>query len=533
MVLQKYGPNPPKKSNYMDDDVMTGTASDVVPLVNNIGGLKTDMGSAMAAVGAAGRTVFNSTRNVVSAVAGKLNITEARNEVDELPDTDSDEKVIMTEIIQENAKDETLVVISTKRIVCVKCISKGSCEPEMHLLWQTPTRRIITLELQSTPLKLTFYIERSPTNLTHISLGSKCLEELNRGDNNLRTGGNRARLQPRHKYQRSIAIQKRLSGDWQRDSASFIRIHNIVKCLLNKVEEAKVDMGYGFGVQCSHGGFQFGVWEFIPSRSAWTSPSKERFPKSELGNFKTFSENVMYKNTNLWHLLSVLERFCWVDLEAIRKEPVHQVVRLLDRTESPDLVTNTSLTLLQDLNEIKNTAYCGVDSASTKIESSFIRRHAPSQFYNAGESDVVDSTRAAPANFADYAEDSTTPHRKSPSSQLSENGATGGGMIKRIQHLRWSPQSEKKNRVTSNKADPLTSIQEPHVTRTTGDSWKIQPGHKDLVRPSPRLLLKNEIILCLQRKIDSLESRLCKIELECYRKNALHKRSKENEVDKT
>jgi hypothetical protein len=231
-------------------------------------GRKADMGGAMAAVEAAGRTVFTSTKNVVSAVAGTLNIVEAREETMETWGFDTDDTVILTEIITKEPNEETLVVISTKRMVCADCSYKGGSAPEVHLLWQAPLKAIRDVDLKSTPLVLTFHIDRQAAKTAATSPGPSGAGAVGAGRSEEQS---HAQPQPSHRSYQQI-VQKRLLGDWQHDNVAFMRVYNLMKCLLGRLDEVDVDMGYGFGVRCNNGGFQFGVWEFAPLRALLIPP---------------------------------------------------------------------------------------------------------------------------------------------------------------------------------------------------------------------------------------------------------------------
>jgi hypothetical protein len=70
-----------------------------------------ELGGAIAAVEAAGRTVLISTKQVVSAVAGTLNITETREEAYDPFGFDSHDAIILAEVIHKAPGEDTLVVV--------------------------------------------------------------------------------------------------------------------------------------------------------------------------------------------------------------------------------------------------------------------------------------------------------------------------------------------------------------------------------------------------------------------------------------
>jgi len=93
---------------------------------------KAELGGAIAVVEAAGRTVLYSTKQVVEAVAGSLNIVDARDESYNFFGFDLDDAVILTELINRSVGEDTLVVVSRKRLSLL-VVNRFSCRILSHL----------------------------------------------------------------------------------------------------------------------------------------------------------------------------------------------------------------------------------------------------------------------------------------------------------------------------------------------------------------------------------------------------------------
>lgn len=222
--------------------------------------LKQEVGGAIAAVEAAGRTMFASTKQVVSAVAGTLNIVEAREETLHEgawgADT-KDDSVILTEILRKGPGEETVVVVSTKRVVCAEYTYRSSGAPEVQLLWQAPLKAIRGLQLKNMPLALVFHIDRhlakAPGAATGAATGGAGTNpaaaaaallalEGNAEDPEASAEAGPARtLLARHgaggEEEPHHIVQKRILGDWQQDNVALMRVYNVVQCLLGHTEE--------------------------------------------------------------------------------------------------------------------------------------------------------------------------------------------------------------------------------------------------------------------------------------------------------
>lgn len=75
-----------------------------------------ELGGAIAAVEAAGRTVLYQTKQVVEAVAGTLNMVEARDEAYSFLGFDLDDAIILSEIINRGFGEDTLLVVRKIRL---------------------------------------------------------------------------------------------------------------------------------------------------------------------------------------------------------------------------------------------------------------------------------------------------------------------------------------------------------------------------------------------------------------------------------
>jgi len=300
LVLTQFGRKGSRKNKQLAGGGAASLASDGSPAspARTPSLLKQEVGGAMAAVEAAGRTVFKSTKQVVSAVAGTLNIVEAREETlheawGSSADT-KDDSVILTEILRKGPGEETVVVVSTKRVVCVEYLYRGSGAPEVQLLWQAPLKAIRGLALKSTPLALVFHIDRhaakapgaggagggaagSTAGMPPTSFMMDSAEEAEAAAAAAAAESGPARtLLARHgggggtggEEDQHHIVQKRILGDWRQDNVALLRVYNLVQCLLGRSEEVETEMGYGFGIPCESGGFQFGVWEFAPPDGA-------------------------------------------------------------------------------------------------------------------------------------------------------------------------------------------------------------------------------------------------------------------------
>ena len=304
LVLQQFGRTTSKKKLGSTDAGHDGAGGGTTSLgPDGASSTKTDMGGAMAAaVEAAGRTVLSSTKHVVSAVAGTLNIVEAREETLETWGIETDDTVILTETFKRDANEETLLVLSTKRVVCVDCTYKSGSTPEVHLVWQAPLKAIRNVDLKNMPLVLTFAIDRQAAKtMGHTPVTAAGGES----GHTMQAGGEEGDHYHHHgQHHRPQMVQKRLFGDWQHDNVAFMRAFNLLKCLLGRVDEVNTDMGYGFGVPCQGGGFQFGVWEFAAAEPAVP-------PRLLLG--ATRSEDAATGAADAWPLFRALEQARWVD----------------------------------------------------------------------------------------------------------------------------------------------------------------------------------------------------------------------------
>lgn len=269
LVLAQFGRKASKKNKQLVGGLgAAGEGGNPASPASSPSLLKQDVGGAMAAVEAAGRTMFASTKQVVSAVAGTLNIVEAREETlhESAWGADTkDDSVILTEILRKGPGEETVVVVSTKRVVCAEYTYRSSGSPEVQLLWQAPLKAIRGLQLKNMPLALVFYIDRNiakaPGVATAAATGSAAgglgitnpaaaaaallaldgnVEDPGAGAEGgpARTllarhgaGGGNGEEEPHH------IVQKRILGDWQQDNVALMRVYNLVQCLLGHPEE--------------------------------------------------------------------------------------------------------------------------------------------------------------------------------------------------------------------------------------------------------------------------------------------------------
>lgn len=263
-MLAQFGRKASKKNKQLvGGPGVAGDDSSPVSAASAPSLLKQEMGGAMAAVEAAGRTMFASTKQVVSAVAGTLNIVEAREETLHEgtwgADT-KDDSVILTEILRKGPGEETVVVVSTKRVVCAEYTYRSSGAPEVQLLWQAPLKAIRVLQLKNMPLALVFHIDRhaakapgaagpatGATAGTNPAMAAAALIALegNAEDGEAAAEGGPARtLLARHgagggngEEESHHIVQKRILGDWQQDNVALMRVYNLVQCLLGRTEE--------------------------------------------------------------------------------------------------------------------------------------------------------------------------------------------------------------------------------------------------------------------------------------------------------
>lgn len=241
--------------------------------------LKQEVGGAIAAVEAAGRTVFASTKQVVSAVAGTLNIVEAREEtLHEAWGVDTkDDAVVLTEILRKGPGEETVVVVSTRRVLCVEYVYRSSGAPEAQLLWQAPLKAIRGVALKNMPLALVFHIDRHAAKAPGaavaaaggVSMPSSAAaaaaalmtmdgQFFNAEDAEAAAAasiaaaaesgpartllarhavGGEEEPQQQQQQQQQHIVQKRILGDWQQDNVALLRVYNLVQCLLGHTEE--------------------------------------------------------------------------------------------------------------------------------------------------------------------------------------------------------------------------------------------------------------------------------------------------------
>ncbi len=399
LILQQFSRKSSKKKLGSSSALSNSEAGYSRPGGGATAGLKTDKGRAMAAVDAARRNVFISTKNVVSAVAGTLKIVEARKEMLETWGFDTDDTVILTEIITREPKEETLIVISTERVVCVDCFYKGGSAPELHLLWQAPLKAIRDVDLKSTPLVLTFHIDRQAAKTADPSPGQSGVGGLGTGDGEEKLHAQPQPTRPSHQQ----IVQKRLLGDLQHDNVAFMRIYNIVKCLLGRLDEVDVNMGYGFGVHCNNGGFQFGVWEFAlePLRPLLTSPiprthgrAPGRFPVGAVGPMEADDDA-----TDELPLFHVLEQTNWIGVKRLTEGAVQQDIFLSQSTQKLWRPVQTGPVLPPSLTVCSTTHCSSTSSTSTstssrKGASTAFPRTVPSIFIRGGGTDADPSSRS-------------------------------------------------------------------------------------------------------------------------------------------
>lgn len=430
-------------------------------------GLKADMGGAMAAVEAAGRTVIISTKNVVSAVAGTLNIVEAREETLETWGFDTDDTVILTEIITKEPTEETLIVISTKRVVCADCSYKGGSAPEVHLLWQAPLKAIRDVDLKSTPLVLTFRIDRQAAKTAATSPGPDAHKAGLSGAGDVGAGRSEeqshAQPQPSHHSNQQI-VQKRLLGDWQHDNVAFMRVYNLMKCLLGRLDEVDVDMGYGFGVRSNNGGFQFGVWEFAP-----VEPPLRALPFPPIP--RTHGLGIGAPGRSVEDPWSLLEQARWAD--GVTEGALQKEILLFQPTQNPQ--TDPMLAPSQAVGSItarSTSATTTATNSSKKGTSAALPRIVPSIFFQADASSRPETVAARSTSTSS----SRTQAGPRPPPPTSASGVGQGPS----QHLRSPPQ-------------PTTS------------------GSQQ-ARSTTKVLIEEETLQQLLSKIDMLDARLNEFE---------------------
>lgn len=123
------------------------------------------------------------------------------------------------------------IQISTRRVLCAEYSEKNGSVPEVELLWQVPLRAIRNVELKSMPLILTFDIDPVAAKHAGMNIGALTSTML-LGDEK---GG--PRREGSAMLQEERLLHKRLYGDWQHDSLPFMRIYNLVKCVVGKIDE--------------------------------------------------------------------------------------------------------------------------------------------------------------------------------------------------------------------------------------------------------------------------------------------------------
>lgn len=265
-MLAQFGRKASKKNKQLAGGLRAAGEGNPASPAGSPSLLKQEVGGAMAAVEAAGRTMFASTKQVVSAVAGTLNIVEAREETlhEGAWGTDTkDDSVILTEILRKGPGEETVVVVSTKRVVCAEYTYRSSGAPEVQLLWQAPLKAIRGLQLKNMPLALVFHIDRhlakAPgagtaaagaaaggvgTNPASAAAALLALEGIVEDPGAGAEGGPARTLLARHgagggngEEEPHHIVQKRILGDWQQDNVALMRVYNLVQCLLGHPEE--------------------------------------------------------------------------------------------------------------------------------------------------------------------------------------------------------------------------------------------------------------------------------------------------------
>jgi hypothetical protein len=197
--------------------------------------MKSEGGGAMAKVEAAGRTVITSTKQVVSAVAGTLNIVEAREESLDGFGSEFQDVPILVEVIRKGPVDEIVLIVTTARIVCVESRSQGPGDtPAIELKWQVPLRAVAGVDLKNMPLVLTLDVDLHLSS--KLSGGSSFSEEKEK-ELLRRDGSVIGRVQRGHQGHDDRVIQKRVFGDWQKDNMAFTRVYNLLQCLRGSFEE--------------------------------------------------------------------------------------------------------------------------------------------------------------------------------------------------------------------------------------------------------------------------------------------------------
>jgi len=469
-------------------------------------GLKADMGGAMAAVEAAGRTVLISTKNVVSAVAGTLNIVEAREESLETWGFDMDDTVILAEIITKEPNEETLIVISTKRVVCADCSYKGGSAPEVHLLWQAPLKAIRDVDLKSTPLVLTFHIDRQAAKTAATSPGLDAHRSglSGAGDVGTGRGGEQSHVQPpasQHSHQQ--IVQKRLLGDWQHDNVAFMRVYNLMKCLLDRLDEVDVDMGYGFGVLCNNGGFQFGVWEFAPLEPLRALPNPPNPRTHGFGTSGRSSAGAMGPAelgddaTDPWPLLRVLEKARWIGVDGLTEGAVQQDILFFQPTQALGRPVQTGPMLPPSQAVGATTASSSSSSSSNKKGTGAVS----SIFFRGGGTDADTSSRAETVAAKGTSISNSRTQQEGPPPPTSAS----------IQHLRSTPQPSKATNTTATSR----LVDEGEVTACPPGATCPSGNQPDR---STKVLIEEDTLQKLLTQIDMLEARLCDVECEREKK---------------